>query len=360
MKKIKVLIIDDSQLIRELLTSILGSDPRLQVVGCAIDPHEARQMIKDHQPDVLTLDVEMPRMNGITFLKNLMRLRPMPVVMISTLTSEGSQITMQALELGAIDFIEKPANLSEVMSDYRDVIINKVITAAGVPRTKLLAYQSRLKSEEHVKHKPIDIQKARVLNVPNQPNNKIIAIGGSTGGLEALKNLLENVRYTGSEAIVVALHLPGGFTQSYANRLNSALPLTVKEAEQGERILPGCIYIAPGGLHLGIKRRAIGYQCVLTDTEKVNRHRPSVDVLFDSVAKQAKENGMGIILTGMGNDGAAGLKRIYDAGGQTFAQDEDSSVVWGMPGSAVALDAVPEANVRNLIKLSAVIPPFSK
>ncbi|UAA38752.1 chemotaxis response regulator protein-glutamate methylesterase [Paraneptunicella aestuarii] len=360
MKKIKVLIVDDSQLIRELLTSILDSDPRLEVVGCAVDPHQARQMIKDLSPDVITLDVEMPRMNGITFLKNLMRLRPMPVVMISTLTSEGSQITMQALELGAIDFIEKPNNISEMMADYRDIIINKVITAASVSKTKLLAYQNRLKAEEHVKHQPIDIQRARILQIPSQPTNKIIAIGGSTGGLEALRALLEAVKFSGSESIVVVLHLPAGFTQSYARRLNQCLPVTVKEAEDKERILPGHIYIAPGGLHLSIKRRAVGYQCIIEDGEKVNRHKPSVDVLFDSVAKEAKNDAMGIILTGMGNDGARGLKHIFDAGGETYAQNEESSVVWGMPGTAVAAGAVPSANIRDLSKIASVIPPFAK
>ncbi len=360
MKKIKVLIIDDSQLIRELLTAILSSDMRIKVVGCANDPHEARQMIKDLRPDVLTLDVEMPKMNGITFLKNLMRLHPMPVLMISTLTSEGSQITMQALELGAIDFIEKPANLSEAMEDYKEIIINKVLIAASVSKLKLMQYQRKLTIEEKAKHKPIDIQVAQALNVPTQPTNKIIAIGGSTGGLEALKTLLEKTRFNGNESIVVALHLPSGFTKSYAARLNSVLSITVKEAEDGERIMPGHIYIAPGGRHLQIKRRAVGYQCWLSNVDPVNRHRPSVDVLFESVADQAKQNALGIILTGMGKDGAVGLLKMYQMGGTTFAQDEDSSVVWGMPGSAVAIEAVPSTNVKNLIQLAVVITKFAK
>lgn len=360
MKKIKVLIIDDSQLIREVLTSILGSDPRLKVVGCANDPHEARQMIKDLHPDVLTLDVEMPKMNGITFLKNLMRLRPMPVLMISTLTSEGSQITLQAMEFGAIDFIEKPNNLDKAMDDYRDVIVNKVITVASVPKLKLQQFQRRLSIKEKVKHQPIDIQMARVLDIPSQPTNKIIAIGGSTGGLEALKSLMEQTHFTGSEAIVVALHLPGGFTKSYASRLNESLPLTVKEAEDGERIMPGHIYIAPGGQHLQIRKRAIGYQCILNNSDPVNRHRPSVDVLFESVAEQAKQNALGILLTGMGKDGAVGLLRIHQFSGTTYAQDEDSSVVWGMPGAAVAIDAVPPTNIKNLTQLAVTIHNFAK
>lgn len=360
MKRIKVLIIDDSQLIQELLTTILSSDNRIKVVGCADDPHQARQMIKELNPDVLTLDVEMPKMNGITFLKNLMRLRPMPVVMISTLTSEGSNITMQALELGAIDFVEKPAHLEQMMAEYKETIVNKVITASTVPKTKLLRFQRRLTTEEKAKHKPIDIHRARALDVPTQPNNKLIAIGGSTGGLEALRDLLSQVRFSGSESIVVALHLPGSFTASYARRLNEHLPVTVKEAEEGERILPGHVYIAPGGKHLLVKKRAIGYQCVLEETDPVNRHRPSVDVLFESVAEQAKQDALGIILTGMGKDGAVGLLKIFQMGGLTYAQDEASSVVWGMPGSAVAIDAVPAENVKNLNRLASVIPVFAK
>ncbi|MCY7295379.1 protein-glutamate methylesterase/protein-glutamine glutaminase [Alteromonas sp. a30] len=360
MKKIKVLIIDDSQLIQELLTTIFSSDNRLKVVGCANDPHEARQMIKDLNPDVLTLDVEMPRMNGITFLKNVMRLRPMPVVMISTLTSEGSQITMQALETGAIDFVEKPVHLNKILEEYKHTIISKVMTAASVPKSKLLRFQNRLTAEEKAKIKPIDIQRAMAINIPSQPSNKIIAIGGSTGGLEALRAMLSNTRFTGCESIVVALHLPGSFTASYARRLNEYLPVTVKEAEEGERILPGHVYIAPGGKHLKIKRRAVGYQCKLEESDPVNRHRPSVDVLFESVAEQAKADALGILLTGMGKDGAVGLLKILQMGGHTYAQDEESSVVWGMPGSAVAIDAVATDNVKDLNKLASVIPVFAK
>lgn len=360
MQKIKVLIIDDSQLIRDILTSILSSDIRLEVVGCAVDPYEARQKIKELNPDVLTLDVEMPKMNGIAFLKNLMRLRPMPVVMISTLTSEGSQITMQALEMGAIDFVEKPADLSKVMEQYRSTIIEKVIVAAAVPKTKLISYQNKLKNES-------DGTSASATSAPTvvkatttaKPTNKIIAIGGSTGGLEALRNLLEQVKFRGDECIVVCLHLPGSFTHSYANRLNGILPINVKEAESGERIMPGNIYIAPGGRHLEIKRRAIGYQCVIHDQPPVSMHRPSVDVLFDSVANQAKGSATGIILTGMGKDGAQGLLNMYNSGAITYAQDEASSVVWGMPGASVEFGAVEKQNIQDLKQLAASLELFA-
>lgn len=359
MKKIKVLIIDDSQLIHEVLTSIISADPRLEVVGCAIDPHEARQMIKDLNPDVLTLDVEMPRMNGLTFLKNLMRLRPMPVVMVSTLTSEGSNITLQALELGAIDFIEKPTNINESIEDFRKDIISQIITAAGVSKAKLHAVQSRLKNGEN-SEQATQLQKINTAETAQQPSSRVIAIGGSTGGLEAVRNMLGQTRFTGAETIVIALHLPGGFTQSYAERLNNHLPLTVKQGEHGERLMPGHIYIAPGGRHMEIKRRAAGFQIVLSDSQPVNRHRPSVDVLFDSVAKQAKNSSMGILLTGMGKDGAQGLKNMFEAGATTYAQDEESSVVWGMPGAAVKIGAVPQTNVKSLHKLASFIPIFAK
>ena len=360
MKKIKVVIVDDSPLIQELLTTILSTDKGIQVMGCATDPYEAREMIKQYNPDVITLDVEMPKMNGITFLKNLMRLRPMPVLMISTLTAEGSQITMQALELGAIDFIQKPGNIQSVMNEFRLDTIEKLKMTASVPKEKLVQFQRRLLNEDKAKPTPVETQKVTTLNVSSQPSDHVIAIGGSTGSLEALRQLLEHTRFVGCEAIVVALHLPAGFTTSYARRLNQNLPLHVKEAENGERILPGHVYIAPGGRHLQIKRRAVGYQCVLNDEDPVNRHRPSVDVLFESVASQAKQKAIGIILTGMGKDGAEGLLKMLQMGADTYAQDEASSVVWGMPGTAVKIEAVLPSNVKNLSKMPSIISSFGK
>jgi len=363
MSKIKVLIVDDSQLIREVLTSILSRDSRITVVGAAEDPYDARKKIKELNPDVLTLDVEMPRMNGVAFLKNLMRLRPMPVVMISTLTSEGSQITMQALELGAIDFIAKPADLSRIMSEYSEQIISKVVTAAGVSSAKLHAIQTKLtRLSDAENEQPKAINSIATNTAGSAPTaKKVIAIGGSTGSLEALKELLVQVNFTGKEALVVALHLPGKFTDSYARRLDGQIPLTVKEAEHNEPIREGYIYIAPGGQHLEIRKRAFGFECVITDDEPVNLHRPSVEVLYNSVAKHAAGNAIGVILTGMGKDGSEALGRIRDAGMQTYAQDEESSVVWGMPGAAVTeFKSVAPQNVMNLSRLATVLTNYGK
>lgn len=359
MNKIKVLIVDDSKLIRDVLTSILSGDARLEVVGTAEDPYVARQKIKELNPDVITLDVEMPKMNGIAFLKNLMRLRPMPVVMISTLTAEGSQITMQALELGAIDFVAKPADLSRIMSEYQAEIVSKVIAAASVSANKLHAIQLKLTQNDGGTARPNPSSTPTILNKPAsgdvnaKPAKKIVAIGGSTGSLEALKDLLLQVNFTGKEGIVVALHLPGKFTESYAKRLDSQLPLTVKEAVNGEPVREGHIYIAPGGKHLEVRKRAYGFECVTTEDEPVNLHRPSVEVLYDSVTKHASRNAIAIILTGMGKDGSEALGRVKDAGMETFAQDEESSVVWGMPGAAVTeFNSVEPKNVLNLTQLA--------
>lgn len=357
MDKIKVLIVDDSKLIRDILTSLLSSDARIQVVGTAEDPYDARQKIKDLNPDVLTLDVEMPKMNGVAFLKNLMRLRPMPVVMISTLTSEGSQITMQALELGAIDFVAKPNDLSRIMGEYSQEIISKVITAAGVSPQKLSAIQQKLTQPEVSEPAtPLNTQPTVAAKSDAKPAKKIIAIGGSTGSLEALRELLVAVNFTGKEAMVVALHLPGRFTESYAKRLDGQLPCIVKEAQQGEPIREGHIYIAPGGQHLEVRKRAFGFENVITDNEPVNLHRPSVEVLFNSVAKQGEGNAIAMILTGMGKDGSEALARVRNAGMRTFAQNEASSVVWGMPGAAVnEFNAVAPADVLDLHGLANAV-----
>ena len=361
MNKIKVLIVDDSQLIQDVLSTILNADSRFELLGCAKDPYVARQMIKDLSPDVITLDVEMPKMNGIAFLKNLMRLKPLPVVMISTLTTEGSGVTFQALELGAVDFIEKPSDLSQNFDHYAERITNTIYTAASVSKAKLRAFQARLTRNDDTPAKsPAATPKPAATAVSGRPEpaDKLIAIGGSTGGLEALRNLLEATRFTGKESIVVCLHLPGGFTESYAKRLNSILPVTVKEAEENERIIKGHIYIAPGGRHLSVKKRAAGFQCIISDEPPVNMHRPSVEVLFESVAHQAGANAMGIILTGMGRDGGKGLRTMLDQGAATYAQDEASSVVWGMPGSAVEAGAVNQRHVQNLQGLAKAMSDY--
>ncbi len=360
--KTKVLIVDDSKLIRDLLESILSTDPRLQVVGTAVDPYDARQKIKELNPDVLTLDVEMPKMNGVAFLKNLMRLRPMPVVMISTLTSEGSQVTLQALETGAIDFIEKPHDLATAMDDYRHEIISKVVAAAGVPKAKLERFQAKLnrsgdgESSGHVIHKTV-APKINTLAV-KKPASKIAAIGGSTGSLEAFKQLLENINFTGKEAIAVTLHLPGKFTASYAARLNGLFPVVVKEAEPNEQILQGHIYIAPGGRHMEVKKFGSAFRCHINDDPPVNLHRPSVEVMFDSVAHLPKGRAIGVMLTGMGRDGAEGLLQMKKTGHATYAQDEASSVVWGMPGSSVEVGAVDNDGVLDLNQLGQVVDQY--
>lgn len=362
MRKTTVLIVDDSQLIRDVLTDILSGDSRIEVMGTAIDPYDARQKVKDLDPDVITLDVEMPKMNGVAFLKNLMRLRPTPVVMISTLTSEGSQITLEALEIGAIDFIEKPHDLGAAMDEYREVIVSKVLAASRVSKAKLELFQSRLSrtnEPEKTEHRSVHKTVAPKVNPGNnKPASAFAAIGGSTGSLEALKTLLEQIKFTGKETMLVTVHLPGRFTASYADRLNGVLPVTVSEAKPDEPILEGHIYIAPGGKHLEVKKAGASFRCHVTDEDPVNLHKPSVDVLFDSVAKLGSNTAIGVILTGMGRDGAEGLKRMRQVGFQTYAQDEATSVVWGMPGASYEIGAVDKANVRSLIKLGHMVDGY--
>ncbi|XOV79801.1 MAG: chemotaxis response regulator protein-glutamate methylesterase [Aestuariibacter sp.] len=350
MKKVKVLIVDDSMLIRDILTEILSASPEIDVVGSAEDPYQARQMIKDLNPDVLTLDVEMPKMNGIAFLRNLMRLRPMPVLMISTLTTEGSHVTMQALELGAVDFIEKPKNLGLMMSEYGQQIRDRVLSTATVSLEKLQAFQDRLRaSSQDAKRKT----NPPVVAIGNKVTaRQLLAVGGSTGSLEALRYLLEQVTFVGNEALVVSLHLPGKFTKSYAERLDGLLPLKVVEASHGDIVREGHIYIAQGGRHMEIKQRGSGFQIVISDSEPVNLHRPSVDVLFKSVANMGNKNVTGLLLTGMGKDGARGLLEMASVGMQTYAQDEQSSVIWGMPGRAAELGAVANDNILSLEQLA--------
>lgn len=341
MKKIKVLIVDDAALMRKLLTEILSSSPKIEVVGSAADPFIARDKIKQLNPDVITLDVEMPRMDGITFLKNLMRLRPMPVVMISTLTEDGADITLEALASGAIDYIPKPkTDFEHSISDYANDIIEKVITAGHVNVSKI---EKRLKTLDKMKVSPKLTADAILLtgsgkNVINT-TDKFIAIGASTGGTEAVKEVLMGLP-SDVPGIVIAQHIPASFSTSFARRLNETTNLRVREAKDGDQILPGHVYLAPGDKHLIIQRTGAKYICKLNDGPEVNRHKPSVDVLFRSVAQSAGPNAMGIMLTGMGADGAQGMLEMKQAGAFNVAQDEKTSVVWGMPGAAVKLDAV--------------------
>lgn len=325
MARIKVLCVDDSALIRDLLREIINSHDDMEVVAVAQDPLVARDLIKQYNPDVLTLDVEMPRMTGLEFLERLMRLRPMPVLMVSSLTSAGSEVTLRALELGAIDFVEKPAlGIRAGMMEYADLIAEKIRAAARARVARLKAPQPRPQ-----------------IAAPLHSSEKIILIGASTGGTEAVRQVLEPLPVN-SPALLITQHMPGGFTRSFAERLNRLCRITVKEAEHGERVLPGHAYIAPGDAHLKLGRSGSNYIVQLDNGPPVNRHRPSVDVLFESAARAGGKNTVGVILTGMGRDGAAGLVTLRESGAPTIAQDEASCVVFGMPREAIALGGAAE------------------
>ncbi len=340
--KIKVLVIDDSALIRSLLTEIINSQRDMEVVGAAPDPLIARDMIKQLNPDVLTLDVEMPKMDGLEFLERLMHLRPMPVVMVSTLTERGSEITLRALELGAIDFVTKPKlSISDGMREYTDLIADKIRAASQAKIASLPRQSTALNGHAA----PV------ALRNPLISSEKLLIIGASTGGTEAIKSFLLQMP-SDCPGILITQHMPAGFTKSFANRLDSLCQISVKEAEDGERILPGHAYIAPGDKHLLLARSGANYVTQLSDDPPVNRHKPSVDVLFDSAAIFAGKNAIGVILTGMGKDGAVGMAQMKGAGAYNFAQNEESCVVYGMPKEAVAHGGVDEvAHLHDLPKL---------
>jgi len=331
MKKIRVLCVDDSALVRSLMTEIIDSHEDMEVVAVAPDPLVARELIKQHNPDVLTLDVEMPRMDGLDFLERLMRLRPMPVVMVSSLTERNSEVTLRALELGAVDFVTKPKlGLRDGLMEYSDLIADKIRAAAlSRPRprpapTGAATPPRRLKS-------------------PFSTTEKLIVIGASTGGTEAIRQVLEPMP-ANAPAILITQHMPAGFTRSFVQRLDALCDVQVHEAEDGQRVLPGHVYLAPGGVaHMKLARSGANYVVRLDPSEPVNRHRPSVDVLFHSVAQVAGRNAVGVLLTGMGKDGAQGLLAMKQAGAQTYAQDEASCVVFGMPREALLIGAAEQA-----------------
>ena len=321
---IKVLIVDDSALIRQIMTQILSSDSQIEVVGTATDPYDAREKIKQLNPDVITLDVEMPKMDGVTFLRNLMKLRPMPVVMVSTLTESGADVTLQALELGAVDFVSKPkVNVQEEMQNYAQEIIRKVKTAA-VARVKSFNVLGNTNTQPQVL-KPKSHFKT---------TDMIIAIGASTGGTEAIKDVLCQLP-SSTPGIVMTQHIPAAFSAPFAERINSNSAMTVMQAADGQQILPGHAYLAPGDRHMEVIRDGARFICRLLDTDPVNRHKPSVEVMFESVAKNVGSNSLCVLLTGMGDDGSDSMGSMKAAGAPTIAQDEESSVVWGMPGEAV-------------------------
>ncbi|HTP38303.1 MAG TPA: chemotaxis response regulator protein-glutamate methylesterase [Steroidobacteraceae bacterium] len=335
--RIRVLIVDDSALVRKILAELLASDGSIEVVGAAADAYIAREKIKELNPDVLTLDVEMPKMDGVTFLRNLMRLRPMPVVMVSSLTDHGAEITLDALALGAVDYLPKPKiDLAATLGEYRDELIAKVKMAANA-RVRALGSRAAASVQPEPKQ-TADAVLPRQPPHPFRTTDRIIAIGASTGGTEAIKAVLMGLP-PDTPGVLITQHIPKAFSTPFAHRMNQCCQMTVYEAEDGQQVLPGHVYIAPGDQHLLLVRDGARYICRLDSGPPVNRHKPSVDVLFRSVAQQAGRNAIGAILTGMGKDGAAGLKEMRDAGSPTIAQDEASSVVWGMPGAAVEAGA---------------------
>ncbi|MFZ4758617.1 MAG: protein-glutamate methylesterase/protein-glutamine glutaminase [Burkholderiaceae bacterium] len=360
MSKIRVVVVDDSALIRSLLTSLINAQPDMECIGAANDPYQAREMIRNLNPDVITLDVEMPRMDGLDFLEKLMRLRPMPVVMVSTLTERGAETTLRALELGAVDFVAKPRiGIAQGLQDMAAEIADKVRIASrarigrrtvAVPpppsATPRPAGSPAAGAGAPPLVKPVPVAFSR------SSTEKIVAIGSSTGGTEALREVL-TVLPADCPAVMVTQHMPPGFTKSFADRLNSLCKMHVKEAEHGERVLPGHVYIAPGGHHLALGRSGANYVVEIDDGPPVNRHRPSVEVLFRSVARHAGRNAIGVMLTGMGRDGADAMKELRDAGAYNIGQDEASCVVYGMPREAAAVGAVHE--VLPLQKIGAQI-----
>jgi len=356
---IKVLIIDDSALVRQLLTKMLDGATGIKVVGTAPDPFIAREKIKLLKPDVLTLDVEMPRMDGVTFLGNLMRLHPMPVIMISTLTEKGADVTLQALELGAIDFVSKPKlDLSNQIDDYAREIIEKV-RAAAVAKVRPLTRKpakNQISGAGSEKLTADAVLSRTTTKKHFRTTDKIIGIGASTGGTEAIKDVLRMLS-PDMPGIVISQHIPEAFSGPFAARVNSESALTVMEAKDGQQIVPGHAYIAPGNRHLCIERSGARYICRLNDGPLVNRHKPAVDVMFRSLAQNAGQNAIGLMLTGMGADGAEGIGEMKAAGAVTIAQDEKTSVVWGMPGESVKRGYIDE--VLPLLKIAQRLTDLS-
>ncbi|PDT88756.1 chemotaxis response regulator protein-glutamate methylesterase [Bradyrhizobium sp. Y36] len=326
MVPIKVLIVDDSSFVRQVLSEILSRDPSINVVGAAPNPLVARDMIKALNPDVLTLDIEMPRMDGLQFLDKIMSLRPMPVVMISSLTQKGAETALRALEMGAVDYVAKPSvGLADGLAALAEEIVAKIKIAAS----------ARVRPLQGTK--PAAPRTSSGASFSS--SEKIIAVGASTGGVEALQQLLTAFP-ADAPAILVTQHMPAMFTESFAKRLDKSCLIGVCQATDGERVLPGHAYIAPGSHHLELARNGANYTCRLHEQALVSGHRPSVDVLFRSVAKAAGANAVGIILTGMGKDGASGLLEMRRAGASTIGQDEASCVVYGMPKAAADCGAV--------------------
>jgi two-component system chemotaxis response regulator CheB len=348
MDKTKVLIVDDSALIRQLLTDLLSRDPALEVVGVASDPYVAWDKIKALAPNVLTLDVEMPRMDGLAFLERLMRARPMPVLMVSSMTEKGCENTLRALELGAIDFVTKPKiDIKNGTLGLADEIIAKIKIAARAKVRPL----DKLGLNGHARLRALGSEALA------RSTQKVIAIGASTGGTEALREVLTALP-PDSPGVVIVQHMPENFTRAFAQRLDKLCQIRVQEARDGDRILPGHALIAPGNYHMRVNRNGANYYVEVFMSEPVNRHRPSVDVLFHSCARNLGRNAIGVIMTGMGGDGARGLLAMRQAGARTVAQDEATSVVFGMPKEAIELGAVNDVLGVNRIA-EAVVRPYA-
>jgi two-component system chemotaxis response regulator CheB len=335
-------VVDDSALVRGLLAEIINKQPDMECIGAASDPFVAREMIRNLNPDVITLDVEMPRMDGIDFLSKLMRLRPMPVVMVSTLTERGAEVTLRALELGAIDFVAKPKiGVADGLRQLAEDITEKVRTASKAHVRRLPPAAVPAGSAPGTPA-PAGVRPAApVASLGRLSTEKLIFIGASTGGTEATKEVLMNLP-ADAPAVVITQHMPAGFTRSYAARLDGLCRIRVKEAVDNERVLPGHAYIAPGGMHLSVERSGANYVARVRDGDPVNRHKPSVEVLFESAARVVGQNALGVMLTGMGADGARAMKTMRDAGSYNICQDEASCVVFGMPREAIAHGAADE------------------
>ncbi|MBP7901793.1 MAG: chemotaxis response regulator protein-glutamate methylesterase [Spirochaetes bacterium] len=338
MNKTKVLIVDDSAVVRKFMTDALKDVPDIEVVGTAMDPFIAADKIKTLQPDVITLDIEMPRMDGLTFLQKLMMVRPMPVIMVSSLTDRGASETIRALEYGAIDFVLKPKaeETGKSWNDFRDKLIEKIETA------KHLSIKKRKVKERTV------ISKNNTQSL-QENSNSVYVIGASTGGTEVIEEILTSMK-SDFPGIVVTQHMPPKFTEAFANRMDSFAEIFIKEASNGDRVKRGCALIAPGGMQMLLRRDSSGYFVEVNDDPPKNRHKPSVDILFSSAADSAGENATGIILTGMGADGASGLLEMKDAGADTIAQDEASCVVFGMPREAIRL-----GGARRIMNIESII-----
>lgn len=342
---INVLVVDDSPLVRDVLKGILNDDPQINVIASVADPYQAVKVIRKQMPDVITLDIEMPRMDGLTFLKKIMTQRPIPVVVISSLTKKGADTTVKALEYGAVEVVEKPKLDNESAVREAKIVICDKVKAASVTklkkRFKPLIVRPKFNADV--------VLPRRRLSTAAGIREKIIAIGASTGGTEAIKTIMETLPDT-TPGLVIVQHMPPKFTLSFAERLNHYSDMHVREAKDGDFVEKGVALVAPGGFHMYVVGKGSGYQVRVVKGELVNRHRPSVDVLFRSVAQEAGSNAFGILLTGMGDDGARGIGEIKEYGGKTAAQDEASSVVYGMPREALKYDKTVE--VMNLEQIS--------